>query len=178
MYDDFDNSTPYAVDMMAEFLVQSGSETRPSSVSSSSNVSMSTPASSTSHSMVLPPFSTMQNTPELNAPSSQSNAGSRNSNLSSAPWTGKYFELCINHSTLEKRLGEIDVSRVSNDGELFCKIRDRYQSLRGSWAGALSLRKPVDIHYVRVGFPNFLETKPCCSCYLVHSRRWSPGVGF
>ncbi|MCJ1475644.1 hypothetical protein MMC13_004307 [Lambiella insularis] len=63
--------------------------------------------------------------------------------------TRRYFELCINHSSLEKRLGEIDVSRVTNDGELFRKIREQYLNIRGCLAKRINLRKPVDIHYVR-----------------------------
>ena len=151
LYGYFDNSTPYVVDMMAEFLFRTGGETGSSNDSSSSGVSLSTSASSTTHSIALPPFRTSQNTPNINTQSHQGKEESSICNVSTAPRTGRFFELCINHISMENRLGEIDVSNVTNDGELFCKIRDRYLSLRGSWARALYLRKPVDIHYVRVG---------------------------
>ena len=66
---------------------------------------------------------------------------------------GRYFELCLNHDSLEKRLGEINLVDVKNDGELFEKIRERYMEIRGPRIKRLYLLKPVDIHFVRVRLP-------------------------
>jgi len=62
----------------------------------------------------------------------------------------RYFELCLNHDSLEKRLGEINLTKVRNDGELFDKIRVRYAEIRGPRINRLYLLKPVGVHYVRV----------------------------
>ena len=64
----------------------------------------------------------------------------------------KYFELCVNYGQWEKRLGEIDITNVTTDEDLFCKIVEKYTSIRGSLGKALFLLQPVDIHFVHVSF--------------------------
>ena len=62
----------------------------------------------------------------------------------------KYLELCVNHRKNEKRLGEIDLTDVTTDEDLFCNIAETYASIRGSLGKALFLLEPVDIHFVHV----------------------------
>ena len=64
----------------------------------------------------------------------------------------KYFELCVNYGKWEKRLGEIDITNITTDEDLFCKIAEEYASIRGARSKALSLLEPADIHFVRVSF--------------------------
>lgn len=81
----------------------------------------------------------------------------------------RYFELCLNHDSLETRLGEINLTKIKSDGELFEKIKERYEEIRGPRIKRLYMLKPVDIHYVRV-CPIisilFLHMNHC-SCYVV-----------
>ena len=62
----------------------------------------------------------------------------------------KYFELCVNYGKWEKKLGEIDITNITTDEDLFCKIAEEYASIRGVRSKALSLLEPADIHFVRV----------------------------
>lgn len=64
----------------------------------------------------------------------------------------KFFELCVNRGKWEKRLGEIDITDMVNDGELFRAIAEKYDSVRGIRAKNLYLLEPADIHFVRVRF--------------------------
>ncbi len=63
---------------------------------------------------------------------------------------GKWFELCVNYGEGRKRLGEIPLAGIENDGQLFKEIRTSYESIRGSLIARLYLIKPVDIKYVQV----------------------------
>ncbi len=60
-----------------------------------------------------------------------------------------YFELCVNTGEHLKSLGEIDVTRISTDGEFFALIKQQYLRLR-SFRSRFFLLKPSVISYVRV----------------------------
>ncbi|OCL02886.1 hypothetical protein AOQ84DRAFT_348486 [Glonium stellatum] len=68
-------------------------------------------------------------------------------NRSSHP-NQKFLEVCINTGQYTVSLGEINVSDIKSDGQLFEKINQRYHEMRGSHIRRI-LRKPVDIHFVR-----------------------------
>lgn len=61
----------------------------------------------------------------------------------------KFLEVCINTGQYTISLGEIDVTEVENDGELFAKIKQRYHEMRGFRIRRMLLR-PVNVHFVRV----------------------------
>jgi hypothetical protein len=61
----------------------------------------------------------------------------------------KFLELCVNTGEIDISLGEIDVTDVNTDGELFKKIYERYKNLRGHRMRRIFL-KPIDVHFVRV----------------------------
>ena len=94
------------------------------------------------------------------------------------PARKKYFELCINYGKWERRLGEIDISAISTDGELFRAIRSKYEGIRGFRTKKLYLLEPVDIHFVQVriqyAFPanwtNELLVQPGRTISTQHSR--------
>jgi hypothetical protein len=65
----------------------------------------------------------------------------------------KYFELCVNRGKWEKILGEIDITNMVSDGELFRAIAEKYDSVRGIRAKNLYLLEPANIHFVRVCLP-------------------------
>lgn len=67
-------------------------------------------------------------------------------------FTPKYFELCINIGNYAIDHHEIDISRVTSDGELFELIWDRYNSSRGIGLQRLFLR-PRNVRFVMVSAP-------------------------
>jgi len=66
-----------------------------------------------------------------------------------SPAARKYFELCVNTGLLDIKLGEIDITDVTTDGQLFEKIRQRYERIRGHRMNRVFVR-PTNIHYVKV----------------------------
>jgi hypothetical protein len=68
--------------------------------------------------------------------------------LSQAPQ--KYFELIVNTGEYSTTLGEIDISSICSDGELFRRIRERYLEIRGYRARKVFLIKPVSFSFVKV----------------------------
>ena len=151
LYGDFANSEPEGVTALLSALHRPMEQTQ--SPRSSTNTSMA--------SVTMPESAHLSHSSNLRSTSkavegdvaslvdiSGSEMSGKASKVASA--RKRYFELCINHSGLEKRLHEIDISNVTSDGELFCKIKEQYLRLRGSLHQSFYLRKPVDIHYVRV----------------------------
>jgi hypothetical protein len=61
----------------------------------------------------------------------------------------RYLELCINHGKFERRLGEIDVSNINSDGELFREIKRTYDVVRGH-RSKFFLVEPTAIEFVEV----------------------------
>ena len=68
----------------------------------------------------------------------------------------KYLELCINTGQYSTSLGEIDLSHVKSDGELFLKIWERYREMRPFRLRRI-FSQPVDVHFVRVGFSHYFK---------------------
>jgi len=68
------------------------------------------------------------------------------------PATKKFAALCVNTGEFNKTLGEIEVSSIGTDRQMFHKFKTTYQILRGFRAGALRwlLIKPVDIRFIQV----------------------------
>lgn len=60
-----------------------------------------------------------------------------------------FLELCVNTGEHLIELGEIDLSRVRCDGDLFAAVRKRYHEIRG-FRVRFWLLKPKAISYVRV----------------------------
>lgn len=63
----------------------------------------------------------------------------------------QYFELCVNTGSLCQSLREIDVTRVSNDVELFRWIRKSYNELRGWRRHRRFCLRPKSIRFVYFG---------------------------
>ena len=59
-----------------------------------------------------------------------------------------FFEICVNVSRWERRLGEINISQVRNDHQFFQAIKQKYRELR--WSKTNYFLEPRDIRYVRV----------------------------
>jgi hypothetical protein len=64
----------------------------------------------------------------------------------------RFFELCVNTGGYTITLGEIDVTDVQSDQELFSKIVEKYYNLRTPRFQRM-LMKPVDVHFVFVSSP-------------------------
>ncbi|KAF5617908.1 hypothetical protein F25303_13153 [Fusarium sp. NRRL 25303] len=66
----------------------------------------------------------------------------------------KFFELCVTVGKHSVRLGEINISSVTTDGQLFRKIWDSYREIKTSTFGA-TIRgwffKPSDVFFVHFG---------------------------
>ena len=88
---------------------------------------------------------------QWNAASSTAAVSSDKSTLTS-PATEQFFELCVNTGELSIRLGEINISHLKNDAELFRAISTKYQEIRGFRARRILL-KPRDVHFVMVSSP-------------------------
>ncbi|MCJ1399907.1 hypothetical protein MMC11_003110 [Xylographa trunciseda] len=148
LYGDFDNSQPEAVDAIAEVVNHPSGATRSSTSASSASTTSSTVGPSSSS--ITSSWKTSETGRDMGDETSRdpfyASGGNGHVDLTESK---RYFELCVNHSSLEKRLGEVDISTVKNDGMFFRLIKDRYVSVRGSWTTFLYLRKPVDVEYVR-----------------------------
>lgn len=72
--------------------------------------------------------------------------------LQRPPMTKKFAALCVNTGEFNKTLGEIEVSSINTDRQVFHKFKEKYQILRGFRAGALRwlLIKPVNIKFIQV----------------------------
>ncbi|KAL9118045.1 MAG: hypothetical protein Q9187_005412 [Circinaria calcarea] len=60
----------------------------------------------------------------------------------------KFLELCVNTGEFTKSLGEIEISQVRSDGNLFREIKSQYLRLRGYRAKHFLL-KPVAVQFVQ-----------------------------
>lgn len=67
------------------------------------------------------------------------------------PLIRKYFAICVNTGSHLAILGEIDVTKITHDGEWFTKMWHEYDKLRGFRSQFLRklFIKPVDIKYVQ-----------------------------
>ncbi len=65
-----------------------------------------------------------------------------------AEFIPKFFELCVNTGEFQKRLGEIDLTRVTNDLHLFELIRNQYHEIRGHRLKKHYLLKPIAMRFV------------------------------
>lgn len=62
----------------------------------------------------------------------------------------RFFEVCVNTGGYTITLGEIDITDVQSDQELFSKIVEKYYKIRTPRFQRM-LMKPVDVHFVFVG---------------------------
>ncbi|KAH7335627.1 heterokaryon incompatibility protein-domain-containing protein [Pyrenochaeta sp. MPI-SDFR-AT-0127] len=72
---------------------------------------------------------------------------SRAAHIVNVTFSPRYFEVCINIGNYAIDHHEIDISRVTSDGELFELIWDKYNCSRGFGLRRLFLR-PRDVHFV------------------------------
>ncbi|MCJ1394142.1 hypothetical protein MMC18_007020 [Xylographa bjoerkii] len=177
LYGDFDNSQPEAVDAIAEVVNYPRGATQSSTSSSPASTIDSTVARGSSSYTSSPNSSETSRDMEDVIPMDQFFA-SRSHGRGDPAIPKRYFELCVNHNSLEKRLGEVDISSVQNDGTFFRLIMDRYESVRGPRTSFLYLRKPVDVEYVRFTLEDryrvWVFEKPLSwlSKEEVEERRW------
>src|SRR5277367_3083524 len=64
----------------------------------------------------------------------------------------KYLALCVNTGRFHTTLGEINVTSICRDSEVFCAIKQRYLEIRGFRARArrLFLVRPTLVQFVKV----------------------------
>lgn len=74
-----------------------------------------------------------------------SSVSSRNNSVR----TATFLELCVNTGEHLIELGEIDLTRVRCDGDLFAAVRKTYNEIRG-FRARFWLLKPKAVSYVRV----------------------------
>ena len=70
--------------------------------------------------------------------------------------TPRYLALCVNTGSMYKTLVEFDVSEKTSDADVFYMLKDAYVNLRGLRTLYGFLMKPVDVHFVHVGFQSNL----------------------
>ena len=61
----------------------------------------------------------------------------------------RFLEICVNTGDYTISLGEIDITTVATDGELFGRVAQSYRELRGAHFKRVFM-KPANIHYVLV----------------------------
>jgi hypothetical protein len=169
MFGDFDNSNPTAVDQLESELRQLGQFNKATPNNSGHGEAVSTTpqsnqgreSTSSSGTKTISP-STLENfvsSGHIQSKDNQNiplNSSSRQSTLvASQPFapieTGRsYFQLCVNTREHTISLGEIDVTNVETDGQLFEKIWKTYSDMRGHGIRRYFM-KPSDIHFVQVG---------------------------
>ena len=76
----------------------------------------------------------------------------------------KFFELCVNHSRWQRRLGEINTAQCSSDGQVFAAIKSKYLALRKSKKDYFLA--PVEIRYVRVRTLLYLSSIQLVPCVI------------
>ncbi|MCJ1380772.1 hypothetical protein MMC17_003881 [Xylographa soralifera] len=64
------------------------------------------------------------------------------------PCTPKFLEVCVNTGKWHRSLGEIDITRVSCDSELFALVKQRYDEVRGHRTKLFFL-EPVKVDWVQ-----------------------------
>lgn len=156
----FDNCDPHALEALEGRLhglsnsgVAGGANQGPA-ISATSRLSLRSSSQGTSTSQgstVQPPTSSGKgssaNTPTL---SRRNATSSNNSQRASIP---RYFELCVSVGQHSVSLGEIIITSVATDGQLFSKIWERYHDIKRSSFGA-AIRgwffKPDDVFFVHV----------------------------
>jgi hypothetical protein len=91
------------------------------------------------------------------------------------PVIRKYTALCVNTGEFNKTLGEIDISSITTDRQMFHRFKELYHELRGFRARAVRwfLIKPVDIKFIQVR-PILKIAHVHSSMFLVLGRRLSP----
>lgn len=180
MYGDYDNRNPVALDKLLHDLQQRESNTERIGedimVSDSSGGNrVSAPAADSGHpvsSMGLGHSGPIQSSPSNFGGSNGGNGASQNVQPALGRFLGttaqglttqkRYFELCVNTGELDISLGEIDITDVTSDGELFKRIYTEYRNIRGHRMRRFFL-KPANIHFVRVSLPpnTMLSRKSC-----------------
>ncbi|KAK3312642.1 hypothetical protein B0H66DRAFT_607702 [Apodospora peruviana] len=83
-----------------------------------------------------------------------SRGGTTNPNQPQSPQLAKYFELCVSVGQHTINLGEINISSVATDSQLFEKIWDRYHEIKKSNFESVLRRwffKPDDVLFVHFG---------------------------
>jgi hypothetical protein len=164
MYGDYENRDPTAVDKLASVLRRQ--------VCGTQRVDNCNTADSTTRENSMPrdnhtlgdgdsggrgihsqaPASDQANLTHTSSPSSNGQSTSAitsNTPLSLANSKKMFLELCVNTGELDISLGEIDVSNVTSDGELFRRIYQCYKEIRGHRMRRIFL-KPVDVHFIHV----------------------------
>ena len=149
LYGDFEIAEDESIDAIREYLNSSG----PASDGSNSHASRSTPAL-LGRAHVNPAGSVAREARgRESAPRPYSSISTHEPSRSPSPVEEKpkrYFELCVNYGKWEKRLGEIEITNITTDEGLFRQIAEKYDSIRGFRAKAVSLLEPADIHFVHV----------------------------
>lgn len=160
----FDNSDSHALKALEEKLhdlsnsgVAGGANQGPA-ISAASRLSSgsSSQGTSTSQGSTRQPSTSSGKSSSANALAlSRRNAtSSNNSQRASIP---RYFELCISVGQHSVSLGEINITSVATDGQLFSKIWERYYDIKRSSFG-FTIRgwffKPDDVFFVHVGASN------------------------
>ncbi|KAK0642084.1 hypothetical protein B0T16DRAFT_224837 [Cercophora newfieldiana] len=96
------------------------------------------------------------NTSGTSTPST-SHQGASNSNISQRARKPRYLELCVSVGQHSVNLGEINISSVTTDGQLFKKIWESYREIKKS-SSESTLRnwffKPDDVFFVHFGVTN------------------------
>ena len=67
----------------------------------------------------------------------------------SEPRTPSFLELCVDHEKRERRLGEVDLTNILTDSQLFEAINEKYMNMRRRPA-TLNLLRPATVHFVKV----------------------------
>ncbi|KAG8534374.1 uncharacterized protein KY384_001219 [Bacidia gigantensis] len=123
----------------------------------SSNGNLTIEAPATPNQAHIASFQSSQETESSNSSSAdpRSSLMARSSSTSLArALVPKYFELCVNTGEFAKTLGEIDITRTTDDLSFFKLIYNRYREVRGYRFKQHYLLKPVAMQFVHFSLEN------------------------
>ncbi|MCJ1248098.1 hypothetical protein MMC30_005313 [Trapelia coarctata] len=148
LYADFDDSDPSAVDSLISELrkrpnVAEGSH----SGASGGGIAVPTPSHSNSRNTVLRATIDRGSTPEDPQRGTHGPPADPR-HLEPEPPTPRFLELCVDYHQGERRLGEVDLTNIITDSQLFAAIKKTYEDKRRRVA-TIHLLQPATVQFVK-----------------------------
>jgi len=145
LYGDFENGNPEAVNNLHTMLQNQGHQStqQPNQPQTASLGSLA--AASTNPAAPNPGFNATQHTNPT--PIRSMIPAGCNMPPSPEPYTRKFLELCVNTGKFHKSLGEIDITNINCDRDLFTLTKQRYEQVRGH-RSRFFLLEPTAVEWV------------------------------
>ncbi|MCJ1251064.1 hypothetical protein MMC30_008295 [Trapelia coarctata] len=144
LYGDFENTNPEAVNNLHMILQNPGLQS-PQQPGQPQTASLGSSAASTNQAAANPGINSIRN--PRPAPIGSMIPTGCNMPPSPEPYTRKFLELCVNTGKFHKSLGEIDITNINCDRDLFTLTKQRYEEVRGH-RSRFFLLEPTAVEWV------------------------------